>query len=88
MATTQLIENDTESNTENTRDTMDTQNPASRTTQRGHLALIEWDALAAPASAGHLIPVRRASLDRLYDGGIALLMLASALAAIASFARL
>lgn len=84
MATTQRIEN----NIENTQEMKDTLNPASRTTQRGHLALVEWDALAAPASAERPAPARRASLDRLYDGGIVLLMLASTLAAIASFARL
>lgn len=78
--------------TENTRqlnNTDDAQAAASYTTERGHLALVEWDSLAAPAPAGHLsAPIRRASLDRLYDGGIVLLMLASTLAAIASFARL
>jgi len=80
MATTQRIE----SNNENTQDMRDT--PSPRTTRRGHLALVEWKAPAAPAPAGRL--ARRASLDRLYDGGIVLLMLASTLAAIASFARL
>ncbi len=84
MATLQHIEN-----TRRLDDANDTQEVTSRTTERGHLALVEWDALAAPAPAGRLAaPVRRASLDRLYDGGIVLLMLASTLAAIASFARL
>lgn len=82
MATMQRIENDIE----NTQEMKDAQAPIPRTTERGHLALVEWDALAAPASGGRL--ARRASLDRLYDGGIVLLMLASTLAAIASFARL
>lgn len=82
MATMQRIENDTE----NTQEMKDAQAPIFRMTERGHLALVEWDALAVPASGGRL--ARRTSLDRLYDGGIVLLMLASTLAAIASFARL
>ena len=80
MATMQRTENENE----NTQNMMDTQAP--HTTRRRHLALVEWNALAAPTPAGRL--ARRTSLDRLYDGVIVLLMLASTLAAIASFARL
>lgn len=77
MATTQRIEN--------------TQETVLRTRARGHLSLVEWnaDSQATSVPARKLTdPVRRASVDRLYEGGFLLLMVASALAAIASFAHL
>lgn len=76
MATMQRIEN--------------TQETAPRTTERGHLSLVEWptDApLSAPARRP-VDPARRRIGDRLYEGGILLLMAATALAALVSFARL
>lgn len=60
---------------------------APRITERGHLSLVEWSADAAPTRK-LTPPPPRASADRLYAGGILLLMLACALAALVSFARL
>ncbi len=75
MADTQRIEN--------------TQEMAPRARARGHLSLVEWPADAPSAYTPKLTaPARRAPVDRLYEGGIILLMCASALAALASFARL
>ena len=66
-----------------------TQETAPRIRERGHLSLVEWptDAPTAPSRKPNA-KVQRASLDRLYEGGILLLMAATALAALVSFARL
>ncbi len=77
MATTQRVEK--------------TQDMAPRTLARGHLSLVEWSAEAeAPkvATPKRSDPVRRTGVDRLYEGGALLLMAATTLAVIASFARL
>lgn len=79
MANTQRIEN--------------TQETAPRTRARGHLSLVEWNGemvQQAPKAAApkRTDPARRANGDRLYTGGVLLLMAATALAVVASFARL
>lgn len=61
-----------------------TQEMAPRTRARGHLSLVEWNTEAPKPTD----PVRRTGVDRLYEGGALLLMAATALAVIASFARL
>ena len=67
----------------------DTQGMAPKTRARGHLSLVEWSADTSSAYTPKLTaPARRAPVDRLYEGGIILLMFASTLAALASFARL
>ena len=71
-----------------TQHTRNTQETAPRTTARRHLALVEWDEDAPASLPRTAAPVRRAASDRLYEGGIILLMAATALATLASFARL
>lgn len=79
MANTQRIEN--------------TQETAPRTRARGHLSLVEWNGemvQQAPKAAAPkpTDPIRRTIIDRLYEGGALLLMAATALAVVASFAHL
>jgi hypothetical protein len=53
------------------------------------LSLIEWNAEAPKTDAPQWRdPIRRTTADRLYEGGVLLLMTATALAVIASFAHL
>ena len=68
-----------------------TQETAPRTRAHGHLSLVEWNVEAkAPETAApqQADPMRRTGADRLYTGGVLLLMAAIALAVAASFARL
>ena len=77
MATTQRVE--------------DTHKTAPRIRARGHLSLVEWNAEAETsesAAPGYTDPIRRTGADWLYTGGVLLLMVATALAAAASFAHL
>jgi len=83
MATTQRLERRLEK----------TQETAPLTRARGHLSLVEWDGEVvqqAPKAAApkRTNPARRANGDRLYTGGVLLLMAATACAIIASFAHL
>ena len=72
-----------------TQHTEETSGAIPRTRERGHLRLVEWPAESPAASSRKpAAPAKRAPLDRLYEGGILLLMAATALAALVSFARL
>ncbi len=64
---------------------------APRTRARGHLSLVEWNGEAEtsePMTSKRTALVRRTGADRLYTGGVLLLMAATALAVVASFVRL
>ena len=64
-----------------------------RVKARGHLSLVEWGGEtmehAPQADASERADaVRRTGVDRLFEGGVLLLMAATALAVLASFAHL
>ncbi len=68
-----------------------TQEIAPRTRAYGHLSLVEWnvEAEASKAATPKLTDtVRRTLVDRLFEGGVFLLMAATTLAVVVSFAHL
>jgi len=66
----------------------ETQDAAPRTRARGHLSLVEWNAEVANPAPKMTDPVRRTLGDRLFEGGVLVLMAATTLAVVASFAHL